>query len=110
MEAIPGSLLQKEPRHFKALRPALRTLRWVGFRCLATQAAASTPLPGRGRSFSTLQTTIRRLAPQRFYLAPPASTTPLLELLLFYTIPLPRTTQPLERSRSLATQKAAPTP
>ena len=44
------------------------------------QAAASTPLPGRGRSFSTPQTTIRRLAPQRFYLTPRAPTTPLLDV------------------------------
>src|SRR6188474_1069997 len=78
-EGIPTSLLQKEPRPFKALPLALRTRQLVGFRSLATQVVASTLLPARGPCFSTLQTPIRRLARRRFYSTPPASTTPLLE-------------------------------
>ena len=46
----------------------------------ALLAAASTPLPAQGRSFSTPQTQIRHLARRRFYPTPPASTTPPLEL------------------------------
>jgi hypothetical protein len=60
-------------------RPVLRIQQWGGFRSLATQAAASTPPLARGRSFSTPQTTIRRLARRRSYSTPPASTIPLLE-------------------------------
>lgn len=52
---------------------ALRTQPLVGIRSLATQRAASTPLPVRGHSFSRLTTTTRRLAQRRFYSTPPAS-------------------------------------
>ena len=56
MGAIPTSPRQKGKRHFLASPPALRTQQLVGFRSLATQQAASIPLPARGRSFSTPQT------------------------------------------------------
>jgi hypothetical protein len=43
-----------------------RTLQLVGIRSLPTQRAASTPLPGRERCFSTPQMKIRRLERRRF--------------------------------------------
>ena len=55
-EAIPGSLLQKEPKPFKALPPALQTREWVGIRSLATQRGVSTPLPAQERCFSMTAT------------------------------------------------------
>ena len=81
--AIPGSPRRKEPTLFKASPPALRIQRLVGVRSFATQRAASTPPPARGRSFSTPQTTILRLARRRYYSTPAASTTRLLEQPLF---------------------------
>src|SRR6266436_5901274 len=49
----------------------------VGWSSLLTNATeSSTPLPARGRSFSTPQTPIRHLARQRFYSTPPPSATP----------------------------------
>src|SRR4029077_8454349 len=98
MGAIPTSPRQKGKRHFLASPPALRTQQLVGFRSLATQQAASIPLPARGRSFSTPQTRIRHLGRLRFYSTPPASTTPRLELPPFQTIQSPRKTRPLARS------------
>ena len=78
--AIPTSPRQKGKRHFLASLPALRTQQLVGFRSLATQTPASTPLPAQERSFSTPQTKMRRLAQRRFYSTPPDPTTQPLEL------------------------------
>ena len=107
--AIPASTRQKVQKPFLASPPALRTQQLVGFRSLATQRAASIPLPARERSFSTPQTKIRPLARRRFYSTPPASTIPPLERPPFYTIRLPRKTRPLERSPFLATPRATST-
>ncbi len=53
----------------------------VGWSSLLTNATeSSTPLPARGRSFSTPQTPIRHLARQGFYSTPPPSITLPLEL------------------------------
>src|SRR5258708_36919179 len=79
-EAIRTSPRQKGPKPFSASPPDLRTQPLVGIHSLATQQAASIPLPARGRSFSTPQTEIRHLARLRFYSIPPASTTPPLAL------------------------------
>src|SRR5882724_13095197 len=108
-EAIPTSQRQKGPKPSLVSRPELRTQQLVGFRFLATRPAASTPPPGRARSFSTPQTKIRRLARRRYYSTLPASITPPLERPPFYTIRLPRKTRPLERSPFLATPKATST-
>src|SRR4029077_8994471 len=94
--------LQKEPRPFKALPLALRTRQLAGCRSLVMQRAASIPLPARDRSFSTLQTPIRRLGQRRFYLTPPVQTTQPLERPLFYTIPSASTTPPSVIKLSLA--------
>src|SRR4029077_16096240 len=60
--AIPGSLLQKELKRFKASPPVLETQELAGERSLPTRLPASTPVLAPERYCSIRLTQIRQLA------------------------------------------------
>src|SRR5947199_2042421 len=95
MGATLGSQRRKDVVRFRASPPALQTQALVGIRSLAIAPEVTTPRLAQERWISTMQTTTRPSARQRFCSTPPGSKTLLMEDLLFTT-----TAQAVATSRS----------